>query len=148
MHGVPLLQWLRQWGRETERPPYRDPVLHFHALRLIALRGGDRSRDEDTLKTDNEGDMLMRRACASTLSPRSFFAAGVQLAAHTQPALRTGLMAPAWRLLPCFPDSNFDLNTRRHTHPNALHHMRSPKKSPFAWPRTRHARALTAPRST
>ncbi len=28
-----------------------------------------------------------------------FFTAGAQLAAHTQPALRTGLMAPAWRLL-------------------------------------------------
>jgi len=27
------------------------------------------------------------------------FAAGAQLTAHTQPALRTGLMAPAWRLL-------------------------------------------------
>ena len=27
-------------GRETERPPYRDHAMHFHAPRLIALRGG------------------------------------------------------------------------------------------------------------
>ena len=40
----------------------------------------------------------MRRAYARTLSPRSF-SAGAQLEAHTQPALKTGLMAPAWRLL-------------------------------------------------
>ena len=86
-----------QWGRETERPPYRDPALHFHAPRLIALRGGD--RNEETPKTYNKIGMLMRRACARALSPRSFFAAGAQLAAYTQPALRTGLMAPAWRLL-------------------------------------------------
>jgi len=31
--------------------------------------------------------------------PMQLFAAGEPLAAHTQPALRTGLMAPAWRLL-------------------------------------------------
>ena len=53
------------------RPPNRDPVLHFHAPRLVALRGGD--RNEETLKTENnEREMLMRRACARTLSPCSF----------------------------------------------------------------------------
>ena len=73
--------------------------LHFHAPRFIALRGGD--RNEETPKTENEGGMLMlmRRACARALSPRSFLLLGAQLAAHTQPALRTGLRAPAWRLL-------------------------------------------------
>ena len=40
----------------------------------------------------------MRRACARTLSPRSYLVLEHRLA-HTQPALRTGLMAPAWRLL-------------------------------------------------
>ena len=30
--------------------------------------------------------------------PTQLFAAGAPHAAHTQPALRTGLMAPAWRL--------------------------------------------------
>ena len=50
----------------TERPPDRDPVLHFHAPRLVALRGGD--RNEGTKKTQ----MLMRRACARTPSPHSF----------------------------------------------------------------------------
>ena len=49
--------------------------------------------------TYNEGGVLMHRACARKLSPCSFFAAGEQLAANTQPALRTGLTAPAWRLL-------------------------------------------------
>ena len=46
----------------------------------------------------------MRRACARTPSPCSLFhpplfAAGAKLATHTQPALRTGLMTSAWRLL-------------------------------------------------
>ena len=41
IHGAPPLQWLEQLGRETERPPYRDPALHFHAPRLVALRGGE-----------------------------------------------------------------------------------------------------------
>ena len=31
--------------------------------------------------------------------PAQLFAAGAKLAAHTQPALRTGPMAPTWRLL-------------------------------------------------
>ena len=34
--------------------------------------------------------------------PAQLFAAGVQLTAHTQPALRAGLMAPAWRFLHVF----------------------------------------------
>ena len=33
------------------------------------------------------------------IQPAQLFAAGAQLAAHTQPALWTGLMAPARRLL-------------------------------------------------
>ena len=60
--------------------------MHFHAPRFIALRGGD--RNEETPTTENEREMLMRCACAHALSPRSFLAAGAQLAAHTQPALR------------------------------------------------------------
>ena len=70
MSGVPPLQWLGRWGRETERPPYRYPVLHFHAPRFIALLGGD--RNEETPTTENERGVLMRRACARALSPRSF----------------------------------------------------------------------------
>ena len=54
-------------------------------------------RERGNPKTENKRGMLMRRACARTLSPRSFLLLG--LAAHTQPALRTGLMALAWRLL-------------------------------------------------
>ena len=37
-------------------PAYRDPALHFDALRLVALREGDRT--EETLATENE-----REAC-------------------------------------------------------------------------------------
>ena len=96
IHDAPPLQWLGQWGWETERRPYRDPVLHFHAPRLIALRGED--RNEETPTTENKREVLMHRACART-SARDAFAAGAQLAAPTQPALRTGLMAPVWRLL-------------------------------------------------
>ena len=44
--------------------------MHFHAPRLIALRGED--RNEETPATGNESGMLMRRACARTLRPRSF----------------------------------------------------------------------------
>ena len=33
-------------------PTYRDPVLHFDALRLVALREG--GRIEETLATENE----------------------------------------------------------------------------------------------
>jgi hypothetical protein len=61
----------------------------------VALREGDRI--EETLATENEGKVLIRaRAPAHVHSAHAaFFAAGVQLAAHTQPALRNGLMAPA-----------------------------------------------------
>ena len=51
-------------------PPYRDPVLHFHAPRLVAPRGGD--RNEETSATENLREMLMRRACARALSPHIF----------------------------------------------------------------------------
>ena len=93
--------------RETERPPSQNHVLHFHVPRLVALRGGD--RNEETPKTENRRGMLMRRACARTLStqPAQLFAAGAKLAAHTQPALRTGLMAPAWRLLRAYLGEQF-----------------------------------------
>ena len=48
---------------------------------LIALRGGD--RNEETPATENKRGMLMRRACAHALSPRSFFL----LAARELPAV-------------------------------------------------------------
>ena len=38
-------------------PPYRDPALHFDALRLVALREG--GRIEETLSTGNEREMLI-----------------------------------------------------------------------------------------
>ena len=73
-------------NNEDERqsaPPYRDSALHFHAPRLIARI--EKSSYAPRLRTYTQ--------------PAQLFAAGAQLAAHTQPALRTGLMAPAWRLL-------------------------------------------------
>ena len=73
--GLGITEWCTQGEHQSEttetlRPPYRDPVLHFHAPRLIALRGGD--RDEETSKTEKKDDFLMRRARARALSPRSF----------------------------------------------------------------------------
>ena len=50
-------------------PAYRDPVLHFDALRLVALRGG--GMIEEALATENEGEMLFTRTCACALSLRS-----------------------------------------------------------------------------
>ena len=73
-------------------------TLHCTSTRHASSRyaGETGRRKPPTPKTENKGGMLMRRACARALSPRSFFAAGVQLSAqNTQPALRTGLMAPA-----------------------------------------------------
>ena len=39
-------------------PAYRDPVLHFHGLRLIALREGGRT--EEASGTENEREMPIR----------------------------------------------------------------------------------------
>ena len=55
-------------------PAYRDPLLHFDALGLVALR--ERDRNEEALATENEKEMLMRRACARTLSSRTFLLLG------------------------------------------------------------------------
>ena len=38
---------------------YRDYVLHFNALRLVALREGD--RNEENLATENEKEMYIRK---------------------------------------------------------------------------------------
>ena len=66
----PLCSGLDNEDKRQGAPPYRDPALHFHAPRLIALRRGD--RNEETPKTENKREVLMRRACARALSPRSF----------------------------------------------------------------------------
>ena len=76
-------------------PAYRDPVSHFDALRFVALREGDRT--EETLATENENECLCAHLRTCT-QPMQLLAAGAQLSARTQPALRSGLMAPAWRL--------------------------------------------------
>jgi hypothetical protein len=55
--------------------------LHFHAPRLVALRGGDRNEGKKKTATENEREMLMHRACARKLSPRSF----LLLEHHLQP---------------------------------------------------------------
>ena len=84
-------------NNEDERqsaPPYRDPVLHFHAPRLVALRGGD--KNEETPTTENEREMLMRRACARILSPRSFLL--LEHSLQPTPSPLCGL-APSWPLL-------------------------------------------------
>jgi hypothetical protein len=50
-------------------PAYRGHVLHYK-VRLVALCKGD--RNEETPATKNKQEMLMRRACARTLSPRNY----------------------------------------------------------------------------
>ena len=67
--------------------------MHFHAPRLIALRGGNRG--DETPKTDNEREMLMRRACARTPSPRSFLL--LERSFQPTPSLLCGLTS--WPLL-------------------------------------------------
>ena len=74
--AVPWLQpTARSMARRSALP--RSPAATFpaHKFRprqphLIALHGGD--RNEETPSTDNGRGMLMRRACALALSPRSF----------------------------------------------------------------------------
>ena len=50
-------------------PAYRDPVLHFDALRLIALREGGKVKG--TPASENGRDGAYTRTCAHTPSPRS-----------------------------------------------------------------------------
>ena len=73
-------------------PAYRVPLLHFDALRLVALRGGHGK----ILATENVREMLIR-APAHVHSAHAALCCWSKLAAYSQPALRTGLMAPAWR---------------------------------------------------
>ena len=49
-------------------PAYRDPVMHFDALRLAALRGRDRI--EGALATENKRKAYTR-TCAHEPGPRS-----------------------------------------------------------------------------
>ena len=51
-------------------PAYREPVLHFDALRLVALREGD--MNEGALGTENESEVL-KRAPAHVEPARSAF---------------------------------------------------------------------------
>jgi hypothetical protein len=88
---------------ERQSPPYRDPALHFHAPRLIALRGGD--RNEETPKTDNKGGVLMRRACARTPSRATFCCWSAAFSPH--PARSADWRrVPCLAIAPCIPESN------------------------------------------
>ena len=80
-------------------PPYQNPALHFHVPCPIALR--EVGRNEETSAMENMSAMLMLRAYTGTLSPKPTkpVVTGAPLAIHTQPALCTIPMAPAWRLL-------------------------------------------------
>ena len=73
-------------------PAYRGPVLHFDALRLVALREG--SRIEEPIATGHESEMLIR-APAHVHPAHAARCCWGKLSARSQPALRTGLMAPA-----------------------------------------------------
>jgi hypothetical protein len=63
-------------------PAYRDPVLHFDALRLVALREGGRSR-KPSQQGSREG-CLYAHLCTCT-QPTQLFAAGASL--HPSPSL-------------------------------------------------------------
>ena len=80
---------------------YRDPVLHFYALRLVVLR--ERGRIEETPQQRSGGKFPYAHLRTYT-QPTQLLAAGAKLAAHPQPALRTGLMAPVGVLLYVFGD--------------------------------------------
>ena len=54
-------------------PAYRDPALHFDALRLVALR--ERDRIEKTLATENEIKFLFAQLHTCT-QPTQLIAAG------------------------------------------------------------------------
>ena len=74
-------------------PASRDPILHFDALRLVALHVRDRI--EETLATGNERKVLIR-APAHVHPTHAALCCWGKLPAPSQPALQTGLMAPAW----------------------------------------------------
>jgi hypothetical protein len=84
-------------------PAYRDPALHFDALRLAALREGDRI--EEALATENE--KMLIHASAHVHPAHAALCCWGKLAAHPQPALRTGLMAPALASCSMYSGSNF-----------------------------------------
>ena len=50
-------------------PAYRDHVLYFDALRLVALREED--RNEEALRNRERGRSVYTRICVRTLSPNS-----------------------------------------------------------------------------
>ena len=79
-------------------PAHREPALHFDALRLVALR--EEGMIKETLAAENEGKCLYAHLRTYT-QPMQLFAAEAQLEAHSQPALRTGLVPPAWRPALC-----------------------------------------------
>jgi hypothetical protein len=84
-------------------PVYRNLVSGFDALRNIALREGDMI--EENLATENGGEMLIRAPAHIDSHVHSAHAAlccwSREHAAHSQPALRSGLMASIWRSALC-----------------------------------------------
>ena len=80
-------------------------------LRLVALREGDRI--QEALATENERKCLYARL-RKYIQAAKLLAAGESLQpTHSQPALRTGLMAPVWRRALCVRDVILDLSAPR-----------------------------------
>ena len=82
-------------------PAYRDPVLHFDALRLVAMHEG--GRNEGALTTENKREMLTR-APAHVHPAHAALLCWSGLAAHSQPALRNG---PCFGVLLCESGEEF-----------------------------------------
>ena len=83
---------------------YRDPALHFDTLRLAALREG--GRIQKTLSTGNKREVL-KCAPAHEHSAHAALCCWSKLIAHSQPALRTGMMAPCFGVLLCVLGEQF-----------------------------------------
>ena len=57
---------------------------------------------EEALTTEKKEKCVYAHLRTNT-EPAQLFAGGADLAAHSQPALRTGLVVPAWHLALCIP---------------------------------------------
>ena len=88
---------LEQRRRKIERPPL--PAPHIAFLRAAPRRAARGEKKRGNLRNrERDGNSYAPRLRTYT-QPAQLFAAGAQLAAHTQPVPRTGPMSPAWRML-------------------------------------------------
>ena len=116
---------------KRQSAPLTETLYYTSTRRASSRYAGETATGKSPVTvTENKREMLMLNLCAVPAhvnSARAACADGAQLPARTRPALRTGLMALAWRPLHVSRRVTPDLKTRRNM---------------------RHARAPTSPRST